>query len=138
MINNDPLRFSSFTAILKALFNIRMLANFQSNRMIGTAFIGLERSMMSFFGKKHHIWIFFLSLPNNVRLISKLYRMHKNKSPTRFWLIRSRVEVYPGSIGENRNFSRHIGYFFRPCPIHPIQRGHMKSKVRPPILIYLK
>jgi hypothetical protein len=34
--------------------------------------IGLERNF------------FFLSLPNNVRLTSKLYRVHKNKSSKRF------------------------------------------------------
>jgi len=41
-----------------------MLVNFQSNRMIGNVFIGLERSMMGFFGKKKHLEISFLSLPN--------------------------------------------------------------------------
>ena len=95
---SDPLRFSSFIHILKALFNLGMLANFQSNRKIGNVFTGLERSMMDFFGKNHHLGIFFLSLPNNVRLTSKLYRMHKNKSSTIFWVIRSRVEVHPGAI----------------------------------------
>jgi hypothetical protein len=57
-----------------------MLANFQSNRMIGTVFIGLERSMMAFFGKKHHLGIFFLASPNNVRLISNCSECIK-KSP---------------------------------------------------------
>jgi hypothetical protein len=77
-LNNDPLRFSCFIAISKALFNLSMLANSQSNRMIGTVFIGLERSMMDFFGKTHHLGIFFLAFPNYVRLTSKLYEMHKN------------------------------------------------------------
>jgi hypothetical protein len=35
---NDPLQFSSFIAILKALFNLSILENFQSNQMIGTNF----------------------------------------------------------------------------------------------------
>jgi hypothetical protein len=78
-----------------------MLANFQTQseyagkfsdqfsdqifrRMIGTVFIGLERSMMDFFGKNHHLGIIFPASPNNVRLTSKLYRMHKNKSSSRF------------------------------------------------------
>jgi hypothetical protein len=78
---NDPLRFSSFIAIMNALFN---LENFQSNRMIGTIFLGLERSMIDFLGKKHHLGIIFLALPNNVRLTSKLYRMYKKVSSTRF------------------------------------------------------
>ncbi len=34
----------------QALFNLGMLANFQTNRMILAIFIGLERSMMDFFG----------------------------------------------------------------------------------------
>ena len=131
-VKNDPLRFSSLIAILKALFNLSMLANFQTNRMIGTSFIGLERSM-DFFGKNHHLETFFLALPNNVHLISKLYRMYKKESSTSFWVIWSRVEVRSGAIGENRNFARKLGYFFRPCPIHPISRGHLKSKDRPPI-----
>jgi hypothetical protein len=50
-----------FIAISKAVFNLSMLANFQSNRMIGTVFIGLERSMMDFFGKKRPSWNFFSS-----------------------------------------------------------------------------
>jgi hypothetical protein len=73
---NDPLRFSTFIAILKALFNLSMV--------IKAIFIGHERTMMDFFGKNHHLGIFFPSLPNKVRLTSKLYRMHKNKSSTRF------------------------------------------------------
>jgi hypothetical protein len=39
---------------------------------------------MDYFGKNHHFETFFLALPNNVRLISKLYRMHKNKVSTSF------------------------------------------------------
>jgi hypothetical protein len=38
---------------------------------------------MDFFGKNHHLETFFLSLPNKVRLASKLYRMQRNKSSTR-------------------------------------------------------
>ena len=38
--------------------------------MIGTVFIGLERSMMDFFGKDHHLGIIFPASPNNVRLTS--------------------------------------------------------------------
>jgi hypothetical protein len=83
-VKNDPLRFTSFIAILKALFNISMLANFQSNRMIGTVFIGLGRSMMVIFGIKHHLGIFFLASPKNLRLISKLYRMYKKESFTSY------------------------------------------------------
>ena len=45
-------------------------------------------------------------------LTSKLYRMHKNKSFTWFWVIRSRVEVYLGAKGENRNFARKLWFFF--------------------------
>jgi hypothetical protein len=102
-------RFSSFIAILKVLFNLSMLANLQTNRLIGTCFIGLVRSIMDFLGKNHHFETFFLALPNNVRLIS---RMHKNKSSTRFLLIRSRVDVHPGAIGEKRNFARQLWVFF--------------------------
>jgi hypothetical protein len=29
-----------------------------------------------------------------------------------------------------------LGYFFQPCPIHPISRWHLKSKHRPPIKLY--
>jgi hypothetical protein len=87
-----------------------MLSNFQTNRMIGTVFIGF--GVMEFFGKKHHLGIFFLSLPNNVRLASKLYRMQKNKSSTRFLLIRSRVELHSGALGENRIFARKLWVFF--------------------------
>jgi hypothetical protein len=54
---------------------MRMLANFQSKRMIGTVFIGLERSMMAFFGKKHHLGIIFPASAKDVRLTSKLFRM---------------------------------------------------------------
>jgi hypothetical protein len=46
-----------------------MLANFQLNRMIGTSFIGLESWMMDFFGKKHHLGIFFLSLPFDLKIV---------------------------------------------------------------------
>jgi hypothetical protein len=93
------------------LYNLSMLANFQTNRMIGTSFIGLERSMMFFCGKKHHLGIFFLALPNNVRLTSKLYRMHKNKSSTRFWVIQSRVEVHLGAKGVFEFFLKN--FFFK-------------------------
>jgi hypothetical protein len=43
---SDLLRSSSSIAILKALFYLSMLANFQTNRMILAIFLGLERSMM--------------------------------------------------------------------------------------------
>jgi hypothetical protein len=65
-VKNDTFRFPSFIGILKALFNLSMLANFQSNRLIGVIFIGLEKSMMDFFGKNHHIETFFLALPNTL------------------------------------------------------------------------
>jgi hypothetical protein len=61
-----------------------MLANFQSDRMILAIFMGLERSMTDFFGKNHHLGIMFPASANNVRLISKLYRMYKKESSTRF------------------------------------------------------
>jgi len=64
-----------FIAILKALFDLSMLANFQTNWMILAIFIGPERSMMDFFGKKHYLGIIFPASANNVRLTSKLYRM---------------------------------------------------------------
>ncbi len=70
---SDLLRSSSFIAILKALFNLSMLEKFQSDRMIQVIFIGLERSMMDFFGEKKIILVFFsLNSTNNVRLTSKL------------------------------------------------------------------
>ncbi len=37
-----------------------------------------------FFGKNHHLGIMFPASPNNVRLTSKLYRMYKKESSTRF------------------------------------------------------
>jgi hypothetical protein len=71
-------------AILKALLNLSMLANIQANRIIQAIFIGLERSMMDFFGKKHHIGIIFPASANDSRLTSKLYRMYRKESSTRF------------------------------------------------------
>jgi hypothetical protein len=56
---NDRLRFSSFIAILKALFNLSMLANFQTDWMIETVFAGLERSMMIFVVKNIILELFF-------------------------------------------------------------------------------
>jgi hypothetical protein len=53
-VKSDLLRSSSFIANLKALLNLSMLANFQTNRMLLAIFIGLERSMMDFLGKNHH------------------------------------------------------------------------------------
>jgi hypothetical protein len=38
---------------------LRSWQNFQSDRMILGIFIGLERSMLDFFGKNHHLGIFF-------------------------------------------------------------------------------
>jgi hypothetical protein len=35
-------------------------------------------------GKNHHLGIIFLASANNVRLTSKLYRMYKKESSTRF------------------------------------------------------
>jgi hypothetical protein len=61
--------------ISKALSNLSMLANFQTNRMIIAIFIGLERSMMDFLGKNNLLGIMFPASANNVRLTSKLYRM---------------------------------------------------------------
>jgi hypothetical protein len=40
--------------------------------------------MMDFLGKKHHLGIIFPSSANNVRSTSKLYRMYKKESSTRF------------------------------------------------------
>jgi hypothetical protein len=42
----------------RSLFNLSMLANFQTNRMILAIFIRLERSIMDFFGKNHHLGFF--------------------------------------------------------------------------------
>jgi hypothetical protein len=61
-----------------------MLANFQTNRMILAIFIGLERAMMDFFGKNHHLGIIFPASANNVRLTSKLNKMYRKESSTRF------------------------------------------------------
>ncbi len=74
-VKSDLLRSSSFMEILKALLNLSMLANFQTNRMIQAIFIGLERSMMEFSGKNHHLGIFIPASANNVRLTSKLNKM---------------------------------------------------------------
>jgi hypothetical protein len=71
----NPFRFSSFIAILKALFNLSVLASFQTNWMIETVFIGLERF---FLVKIIILKFFFLSLPNNVLLTSELYKNYKN------------------------------------------------------------
>ncbi len=98
--------------ILKALFNLSMLANFQTNRMILAIFIGLERAMMDFFGKNHHLGIIFPASANNVRLTSKLNKMYRKESSTRFWVIRSRVEVHWGAIDEHRNFGHKLWVFF--------------------------
>ena len=111
-VKSDPLRSSSFIAILKALFDLSMLANFQTNRMILAIFIGPERSMMDFFGKKHHLGIIFPASANNVRLTSKFYRMYRKESSTRFWVNRSLVEMHPGAIGANRNFGHKLWVFF--------------------------
>ena len=131
MSKSDLLRSSSFLAILKALFNLSLLVNFQSYRMIGTVFIGLQRSMMVFFGKKHHLGIFFLSLPNNVCLTSKLYRMHKNKFFIRFWVIEveSRcIRVLYVKIGI---LVTNFGFFFDHVPYIPYQEGTRKVNTDP-------
>ncbi len=107
-----------------------MLANIQSNRMIGTVLLGLERSMMAFFGRKHHIGIFFLSLPNNVRLISKLYRIHKNKSSDFDWFESSRD--VPGCYRWKSEFlSQTLGIFFGHVPYIPYIEGTWKVKSDP-------
>ena len=76
--------------------------------MVGTVFIGLERSMMDFLDKNHHLGIMLPASENNVRLTSKLYRMLKKESSTIFWVILSRVEVHSGAIGENLNFGHKL------------------------------
>jgi hypothetical protein len=52
--------------------------------MILPIFIGLERPMMDFFGKNHHLGIIFLASANNVRLTSKLFRIYRKESSTDF------------------------------------------------------
>ena len=42
------------------------------------------------------------------------------------------------SIAENRFLVLNFGYFFRPCPICPIFRGHLKSKLLHLFLYYKK
>ena len=54
---------------------LRMLANFQTNLMLLAIFIGLERAMMDFLRKIHHLEIIFPASPNDVRLTSKLFIM---------------------------------------------------------------
>jgi hypothetical protein len=53
-----------------------MLANFQSNRMIGTVFIGIERSMMAFCGKKNHLGFFFRASNISQRIASRFAAVH--------------------------------------------------------------
>ncbi len=89
-----------------------MLANFQTIWMLLSIFIGLERSMMDFFGKNNHLGIIFPASANDVCLTSKLYRMYRKESSARFWLIRSWVEGHYGAIGENRNFGHKLWVFF--------------------------
>ena len=73
--------------------------------------------------------IFFLTLPNNVGLTSLLYRMHKNKSSTRFWVIQSQVEVHPDAIGKNRYFGHKLWVFMSTMSCSfIIIRGLLESK----------
>jgi len=39
---------------------------------------------MDFLGKNHHLGFFFLASANKVRLTSKLFRMYRKESSTRF------------------------------------------------------
>ncbi len=45
---------------------------------------------------------------------------------------RGHMEVYQGSIAKNRFLVLNFGSFFRPCPICPIFRGHLKCKLQQP------
>jgi hypothetical protein len=56
-----------------------MLANFQSNRMIGTSFIELEKSIMDFFDKKpglSHYHKIILRLWTNNNLKTEICHLH--------------------------------------------------------------
>ncbi len=84
-----------FCWVINIFINLLINLNcYKINRMILAIFIGLERSKMDFFGKNHHLGIMFPASANNFRLTSKLYRMYKKEFSTRFWVIRSRVEVH--------------------------------------------
>jgi hypothetical protein len=56
---SDLLPKAIFIAILKALSNPSMQANFLTNWMIGTVFIGLESSMMAFCDQNQSPWHYF-------------------------------------------------------------------------------
>jgi hypothetical protein len=75
MSKNDPVRFSSFVAILKP-YKYAGKFSVQSDDL-NYFYTGVERSIIDFLRKNHHLEFFFLELPNNVRLTSKLNRMPK-------------------------------------------------------------
>jgi hypothetical protein len=113
-----------------------MLANFQTNRTFLALFIGLERSMMDFLGKKHHLWIIFLASPNDVRLTSKLYRMYKKESSTRFWVIQSR-----GALGcyrwKSEFQSQTLSIFFDHVPYIPYLDSTWKVDTDPNLTLFI-
>jgi hypothetical protein len=111
---------------------VRMLANFQTNLMLLAIFIGLERAMMDFLSKNHHLGIIFPASPNDVRLTSKLFIMYKMSF---FYKILSDTKSSRGALEcymwKAEFWPQNLGIFFDHVPYIPYLNDTWKVKLNP-------